>query len=286
MIPLPDATTDGWVPGPKDPASLAVALGEVLDDAAVPALGAGWTQHPTLAFLLAWPSLLSTITEVCAEAPPDFVVHRHQSIRRFQINKGGEAPQVAVAASTTVASIRNTRLGAVAELHSWCRAGDRPLAALRTGLLLGGATLPDAGCRSRRCTGESGAEAGPSASFVPQPGAAAQYAAVAGDHNPIHLDDDAAAAAGLPGPVLHGMLSLALAARAAAVLSGSADRSVQWLSGDFAAPATTTDPLTVVVRQNPAVDPGLAAKVHFTLEQQGRVVLRAGQLGSTDRVGR
>jgi acyl dehydratase len=37
----------------------------------------------------------------------------------------------------------------------------------------------------------------------------AAYAEASGDHNPIHLDDDAARAAGLPGVIAHGMLGMA-----------------------------------------------------------------------------
>jgi acyl dehydratase len=35
------------------------------------------------------------------------------------------------------------------------------------------------------------------------------YAEASGDHNPIHLDDNAARAAGLPGVIAHGMLGMA-----------------------------------------------------------------------------
>lgn len=38
--------------------------------------------------------------------------------------------------------------------------------------------------------------------------ALARYAAVSGDDNPLHLDPEAARAAGLPGPPVHGMLML------------------------------------------------------------------------------
>ncbi|HVC99765.1 MAG TPA: MaoC/PaaZ C-terminal domain-containing protein [Candidatus Dormibacteraeota bacterium] len=37
----------------------------------------------------------------------------------------------------------------------------------------------------------------------------AAYAEASGDHNPIHLDDHAARAAGLPGVIAHGMLGMA-----------------------------------------------------------------------------
>jgi acyl dehydratase len=39
-----------------------------------------------------------------------------------------------------------------------------------------------------------------------------RYAAASGDHNPIHLDDAAARAAGLPGVILHGMSTMAIGA--------------------------------------------------------------------------
>jgi acyl dehydratase len=43
----------------------------------------------------------------------------------------------------------------------------------------------------------------------------AAYAEASGDHNPIHLDDDFARAAGLPGIIAHGMLQMGLLARVA-----------------------------------------------------------------------
>lgn len=46
---------------------------------------------------------------------------------------------------------------------------------------------------------------------ITQDGIAA-YAAASGDHNPIHLDEAFARAAGLPGTIAHGMLSFGLLA--------------------------------------------------------------------------
>ncbi|MBX3642144.1 MAG: MaoC family dehydratase N-terminal domain-containing protein [Rubrivivax sp.] len=41
----------------------------------------------------------------------------------------------------------------------------------------------------------------------------ALFAAASGDHNPLHLDPDVARRAGFDKPVVHGMLSMALAAK-------------------------------------------------------------------------
>jgi len=37
-----------------------------------------------------------------------------------------------------------------------------------------------------------------------------RYAHASGDHNPIHLDEDAALRAGLPGRIVHGMLTMGM----------------------------------------------------------------------------
>ena len=38
----------------------------------------------------------------------------------------------------------------------------------------------------------------------------ALFAGASGDHNPIHLDDDEAKSSGLPGVIVHGMLTMAI----------------------------------------------------------------------------
>lgn len=53
-----------------------------------------------------------------------------------------------------------------------------------------------------------------------------RYAETSGDHNPIHLSDDAAQALGLPGVVAHGMLTAALAIGVVAEWAGGADTVV------------------------------------------------------------
>lgn len=54
-----------------------------------------------------------------------------------------------------------------------------------------------------------------------------RYAEVSGDHNPVHLDDDAARALGLPGVVAHGMLTAALAIGAVAEWAGGSERVLE-----------------------------------------------------------
>lgn len=53
-----------------------------------------------------------------------------------------------------------------------------------------------------------------------------RYAGASGDFNPIHYSDRVATAMGLPGVIAHGMLTMALAARAVGEWAGGPDRVV------------------------------------------------------------
>ena len=55
-----------------------------------------------------------------------------------------------------------------------------------------------------------------------------RYAEVSGDDNPIHQDDAAAAALGLPGVIAHGLLTLGLALRAVTDACGDPARVASW----------------------------------------------------------
>jgi len=63
------------------------------------------------------------------------------------------------------------------------------------------------------------------------------YADASGDQNPIHQDDAAAVAAGLPGVIAHGMYTMGLAARAVS----------EWAGGDVVTDYTVRFAKPVVV---------------------------------------
>lgn len=67
-----------------------------------------------------------------------------------------------------------------------------------------------------------------------------RYADVAGDPNPVHVSDEAAAAAGFPGVVAHGMYTLALAGRALEEWAGGRGR-VRDLRAKFTRPVVVPD---------------------------------------------
>lgn len=61
-----------------------------------------------------------------------------------------------------------------------------------------------------------------------------RYAGASGDFNPIHIDADFAKSVGLPGNILHGLYSMGLVAKAAAVgLAGGDPRALKKLTVQF-----------------------------------------------------
>lgn len=74
-----------------------------------------------------------------------------------------------------------------------------------------------------------------------------RYADASGDHNPIHLDDAVARAAGLPGVIVHGLASMAVAARVVLAAAGADPARLARLSCRFTQPIAPGDTLTTRV---------------------------------------
>lgn len=100
------------------------------------------------------------------------------------------------------------------------------------------------------------------------------YAEASGDPNPIHLDPDVAAAVGLPGVIAHGMLTLALAARAVQEWTGDAE--VVELGARFAGMVVVPEEGTSIELTGSVVDvaDGLAT-ISLTATCEGAKVLAA-----------
>lgn len=110
---------------------------------------------------------------------------------------------------------------------------------------------------------------------VPQvvaPDQADRYAPASGDHNPIHLDPEVAKRAGLPGVILHGLCTLAFAARDLVDRCCDGDPArLRSLSVRFARPVFPGQTLTLDVWQDA---PGQAA--FATRNDRGEAVITHG----------
>jgi acyl dehydratase len=110
--------------------------------------------------------------------------------------------------------------------------------------------------------------------LVPGPEVPARYAEVSGDDSPLHLDDAAAAEAGLDGVILHGMYLFGLAVRAASADVDDDPRRIRSAGAQFRAPGVPGAELTVDVEAH-AED--AAARV-IRVRQNGVDLLRDARL--------
>lgn len=102
----------------------------------------------------------------------------------------------------------------------------------------------------------------------------ALYAGASGDHNDVHVDIDAAKAAGLPDVIGHGMLSMAYLARA--VTTAAPQQRLRSWGVRFAAPTRIGDVLTcrAVVAEVTEIDGRPAARLDLsTIDQAGQIKL-------------
>lgn len=98
------------------------------------------------------------------------------------------------------------------------------------------------------------------------------YAAASGDFNPIHLDPEVAQLAGLPGPILHGLCTLAWVAEAVAVFVGDPGK-VRKVRARFSKPVQVEDTVTFSVRVVALEAGRLTAEVEAH-NQRGEPVLK------------
>lgn len=107
----------------------------------------------------------------------------------------------------------------------------------------------------------------------------ARYAEASGDHNPIHLDAEAAKAAGFPGVVLHGMCTMAFAIKALVDNLAAGDPfRVSRVVAEFARPVFPGQSL--VTRAWPLGSSDAMGGIHTygfeTVNSRGSAVLKAG----------
>ncbi|MEX0789315.1 MAG: MaoC/PaaZ C-terminal domain-containing protein [Actinomycetota bacterium] len=110
---------------------------------------------------------------------------------------------------------------------------------------------------------------------------AARYADASGDHNPIHLDPAAARNAGFPNVVLHGMCTMAFAAKALVENLANGDPArIRRLKVEFARPVLPGQSL--ITRAWPlagqAPSAALSAYGFETVNSRGSAVLKGGRV--------
>ncbi|HEX2149579.1 MAG TPA: MaoC/PaaZ C-terminal domain-containing protein [Actinomycetota bacterium] len=110
---------------------------------------------------------------------------------------------------------------------------------------------------------------------------ASRYADASGDHNPIHLDPAAAREAGFPGVILHGMCTMAFAAKAVVEHLAAGDPGrVRLISVEFARPVFPGQSLVTRAWPigNSATSDGVDEYGFETVNARGSAVLKGGRV--------
>lgn len=102
-----------------------------------------------------------------------------------------------------------------------------------------------------------------------------QYGEFSGDNNAIHTDPDAAAAAGLPAPVAHGILTVGIVLAHAAEWLGEIGARIEGYETRFTAPVYVyDDPVRLEITADVASDGRLDVSVVAIHDGVSKAVLR------------
>ena len=190
----------------------------------------GSTAGPVFAIVPAWETIPAASRSVASDDARMRIVHAAQDIRLHAPIETG----MSLLTTATPIGIFARRSGAALVIRADTRDDGRLVAEqyvteLFRGLEAGedrGEPAPDVPAGARE--GEPR-----EAAFEVAADQADRYAEASGDHNPIHLDEEAARAVGLPGRILHGLCTMALAGRAVEQVAG---REPRRLAVRFSAP--------------------------------------------------
>ncbi|MFD3914574.1 MaoC/PaaZ C-terminal domain-containing protein [Streptomyces sp. NPDC058603] len=214
---------------------------------------------PVHAFVLAHTVAEHTVAALTADEPgPVSVVHLGQDIRCRRLVRPGEQVTVRLDVLGARREPRGIRVALRSRLTgdgtdsmelagSTDPGGTEPFAELVTSALLAGATaLEPFGEISGGASAPAPAGAAEPATVVHEPTVEwiRRYARASGDENPIHLDADAARAAGFGSVIAHGMSVVALAVEEITdrYADGDAGR-IRGIGGRFSAPVAPGEPL-------------------------------------------
>lgn len=226
----------------------------------------GQAAPPTFAHI----PVMQSMMELLWQHDKDFMIHGEQDFHfRRPI-----VPGQRLHAISTLQSIRNSKAGVVVVVRSESRDQDGPVATQYATCLAQGANVDrDVGEPAPAKPAEIAG--GRIEEFVIDLPAdqGARYCEASRDYSPYTLDKAAAATLGFPAPILHGLCTLALAARAVVDRGCAGDvAKLRRLGARFSHPVFLTAGQRVITRAK--FTPG---RVDFEcLDAQGNVVVKRG----------
>jgi acyl dehydratase len=190
----------------------------------------GRTAGPVFAIVPAWETIPVASRSVASDEARRRIVHAAQDIH---LHAPIEAGMTLVSTATPI-GVFARRSGTALVIRAESRAGEQLVAEQYITELFRGLEAGEDRGEAAPEVPEGARDGEPyEATFEVVGDQADRYARASGDHNPIHLDDEAARAVGLPGRILHGLCTMAVAGRAVEQVAG---REPSRLAVRFSAP--------------------------------------------------
>jgi len=241
-----------------------------------PAYLAGKFAPPVFAVVPTWDAMMVALHDVVPAADQVAMLHAEQDMHFFQ----PLVPGMPLVTYAEAYSLRSGRMGTrfTMRVISSDQAGDLVVEQFATMLIRGVDPGGDGGPAPPPHAFPAEARSARVAELVSSVDVdqALRYAGASGDANPIHVDDAAARAVGLPGVILHGMCTMAICARAIVDELADGDPTrLRRLAVRFYRPVFPgNDLVTTVYDAGTGAGHRIAA---FEASSAGKVVIRDGR---------
>jgi len=239
-----------------------------------PARVAGEVASPAFGFVPLTQLLFDVAAQVAGTVRPTGLVHTHQRFTAAAPIAAGDRLRL----DARVPDLRASRFGGVVTIvadtsrEDGTHLGRQAVTALVVGSSVVNPIEDPEHAPSDLAAAERSRPSGGTLAVAVERDHPARYADASGDRNPIHLDAAFARAQGFPGPIVHGMCTLALTCHALEALRGAAAEPAL-LAVEFTRPVFPGDKLTVRWAESAA---GYAFDV---VNRKQRTVMRGGELG-------
>ncbi|MCY4388843.1 MAG: MaoC/PaaZ C-terminal domain-containing protein [Desulfurellaceae bacterium] len=227
---------------------------------------AGILAPPLFGAVASWLSLMTVVTDAELNVDVLRLVHSQQDMRFFHPIIPGDM----ITSTARIVAIEEQPGGEslAVDLHCCNQTGETVQRITFTAFIRGQGRRS----RTRVATGET-PEPLHRVSQTIDADQAFRYANASGDRNPIHIDEDIAKLAGLPGIIVHGLCTLAFASKAIIDSVCEKDpRRLRRLSAGFARPVLPGQTITTAIW--PDTNPG--SYRYETVNPSGRAVIKPG----------
>jgi len=241
-----------------------------------PAYQSGKYAPPVFAVVPTWDAMMVALHDVVPAADQVAMLHAEQDMHFFQPLVPGQL----LSTWAEAYGLRSSRMGTrfTMRVVSEDTAGDVVVEQFATMLIRGVDPVEDGGQvpPSHALPPEAKSAKVAELASVVDVDQALRYAEASGDGNPIHVDDEAARAVGLPGVILHGMCTMALCGRAIVdELAGGDPTRLRRLAVRFYRPVFPGSDLVTNVYE--AGDGDGRRNLAFEASSAGKVVVRDGR---------